>query len=365
MATSFTISLSFKGKIIQLHDIRQSTSGSELYNKTRQQFGWAENDEVKLLYKGKKLQPSDDTVFSNIPKKIPKIIVMATSSVTVSEVANQKTDPLMRGFEHEKKSEQKKVVDIWGMNGQNKKYKFCRFEPCSWQSFGHKSTESTPHSFAAQRLLEKLATDPGVIAVMKERELVVNTLGEMDPIDDRLMQKHEKDGSCLLGYNTNHGLRIDIKLRTDDLHGFRPYPSLVATLIHELSHNWVGDHNLLFWTNFAQMRAEYYYCHMHSTHFFNGKGTAEIAGLSDITKDNIFPFIIQELERDMQQHGLHPNMIQHPIQKRCQELDQSYATATAKKQRLGGGENQNVEGTGRERALAAAERRRQQQQQKE
>eukprot|EP00957_Ditylum_brightwellii_P180316 13736496-Ditylum_brightwellii.AAC.1 len=88
-----------------------------------------------------------------------------------------------------------------------------------------------------------LASDPGVIAVMKECELVVNALGEMDPIDDRLMQKHKADGACLLGYNTNHGLRIDIKLRTDDLQGFRPYPQLVSTQIHELSHNWVGEHD--------------------------------------------------------------------------------------------------------------------------
>merc|ERR1712183_979618 len=85
-----------------------------------------------------------------------------------------------------------------------------------------------------------------------------------DPIDDRIMRKMQREhgnNSCLLGYNTNRGLRIDIKLRTDDLNDFRPYPELVRTLIHELSHNWVGDHNLLFWTNYAQMRTEYLYAH--------------------------------------------------------------------------------------------------------
>jgi hypothetical protein len=39
----------------------------------------------------------------------------------------------------------------------------------------------------------------------------------MDPDDDRIMQRMQIEGEeCLLGYNTNRGLRIDTKLRTDD-----------------------------------------------------------------------------------------------------------------------------------------------------
>merc|ERR1719313_2609221 len=91
--------------------------------------------------------------------------------------------------------------------------------------------------------------------------LILFVVFTLDPIDDRIMMKTEAKGGCLLGYNTNRGLRIDLKLRSNDLQGFRSYPELVSTLIHELSHNWVGDHNLLFWTNYAQMRAEYLYTH--------------------------------------------------------------------------------------------------------
>merc|ERR1719420_942532 len=114
----------------------------------------------------------------------------------------------------------------------------------------------------------------------------------MDPVDDRIMQKAQQEhgDSCLLGYNTNRGPRIDIKLRTDDLQGFRSYPELASTLIHELSHNWVGDHNLLFWTNYAQMRAEYLFTHarLRGALVVRGKTTAELAGLEKTELENVF-----------------------------------------------------------------------------
>merc|ERR1712176_1241875 len=258
---------------------------------------------------------------------------------------------------------------------QHKDYKFCRLKACTDHSFGHRSTESTPHAFHAMKLLEKLSTDPGIVAIMKERELVVGTLGEMDPIDDRIMQKTESHGGCLLGYNTNRGLRIDIKLRTDDLSDFRPYSQLVSTLIHELSHNWVGDHNLLFWTNYAQMRAEYLFTHArmrNSAMIVRGKKAAELAGLTERALENIYELIMSELVREMSQHGLHPNMIADPIRQRVQELEEE--TRRMEKQggyRLGGlsmqqklaseGKTESVnviKGTStRELSLIAAERR--------
>merc|ERR1712224_799231 len=216
---------------------------------------------------------------------------------------------------------------------------------CTDHSFGHRSTESTPDAFKAMELLEKLSTDPGIVAIMKERELVVGTLGEMDPIDDRIMMKTEAHGGCLLGYNTNRGLRIDIKLRTDDLSGFRHYTELVSTLIHELSHNWVGDHNLLFWTNHAQMRAEYLFTHArlrNSAVIVRGKKTAELAGLNERALENVYELIMSELVGEMGQHGLHPNMIAGPIRQRVQELEEETRRLESQQgHRLGGGSMQD------------------------
>ena len=378
--SSFPVIISFQGKTVTLPNVTTLTTAQELYHQALEALQLSDEEtQVKLLFKGKRILKEDcDPVFSSVPNKPPKLIVLATSAVVAQAIASKKSDPTIRGFDQELLAKAKsQQAQHWGDGRQqDKNYKFCRFQSCTWQSFGHRPCESTPHDFAARELLDRLATDPGVVAVMKERELVVGTLGEMDPIDDRIMQKKQQQaqGSCLLGYNTNGGTRIDIKLRTDDLQGFRPYPELMATLLHELSHNWVGDHNLLFWTNYAQMRAEYLYTHARlrsSANLVKGKTTAELAGLEKAKLENVFDFITHELVQEMAQHGLHPNMIAEPIRQRIQELEASYSSG----QRLGGGEgddrgNYSTDGGGdtgsaRELALAAAERRARHQQDRE
>jgi len=403
----FEVNLSYKGKS-NIVRVSAATTGLELHQLTLttvfglHRNGFGENDVsvietsaefIKLLYKGKRIAAEPDKFpFKGQPtdenkKKTRKIMVVATNISAIQELSQKRSDPTIRGFEQEKDIIEKRKTAVsekyWGdAMVQHRDYKFCRLKACTDHSFGHRSTESTPHAFHAMKLLEKLSTDPGIVAIMKERELVVGTLGEMDPIDDRIMQKTESHGGCLLGYNTNRGLRIDIKLRTDDLSGFRQYPELAATLIHELSHNWVGDHNLLFWTNYAQMRAEYLCTHARlrkSAFIVRGKKTAELAGLNEHALQNTYELIMNELVREMSQHGLHPSMIAGPIRQRVQELEENHGMKYQEGYRLGGlpiqpmlyNEDKNAGVTGtegmsmRELALIAAERRAREQQKRE
>lgn len=257
-----------------------------LIAQARTAFALNADDDIRLLHAGKQLSSA-----SPLAGVSGKVMVMATSRAVASDLNEGRADPTVRGFDSEDREEARRRAETetalckksaaW-QSAQDARYRFSRITPVSWQSFGVRPGTSTPHAFAAQELLEKLAADPGVVACMVSRELVVGTLGEMDPIDDRLMIAKRGEGGDLLGYNTNGGMRIDIKLRTDDLSGFMPYARLAETLLHELCHNWVGPHNRLFWTLFAQMRVEYLHEHFRlaaSGVLVGGQTTAALAGV--------------------------------------------------------------------------------------
>ena len=66
---------------------------------------------------------------------------------------------------------------------------------------------TAPHASEAWWLLERLKTNPGIVAILRSRELLVGTLGKLDLVDDRIMQIMQLEGGeCLLGYYTNRGL---------------------------------------------------------------------------------------------------------------------------------------------------------------
>lgn len=360
------------------------------------------NIQLKLIFKGKTIAQTngsyaadeDENSTPAFPEGVKitnsgaKVIVMGTMTSGIETLNSMRSDPLMRGFDDEKLTIAKEANNnrtttstFWGpkLGIQHPKYKFCRIEECKDASFGTRPTSSTPHAFQARRFLEQLATDPGVVELLTSRELVVGCLGEMDPVDDRLMQKKKQEGACLLGYNTNHGLRIDIKLRTDDLSGFRPYNELASTLIHELSHNWVSEHDILFWTNYGQMRVEYLWkhaCFILGGVFVNGKRTASLAGVIDMIvlpsdgrntsnkaklMDNICQSVIKELAGEMAQHHLPVQLVAPAVigfgkDLMLQTKDDSLGIGHG--QRLGTSSNDENSGlSARERALAAAEKR--------
>lgn len=308
----FTIKFSHRGEVASVDNVDVRTisakallalARSSLDIITLAQHEHDDRDVVlRLIYKGKTIaREGDVNTTDNRPAFSPdmtlskdnllKVIVMSAPVSEIRELNSSRSDPLIRGFDDERQSNKSKdtksLSTYWGPlhTKQHTTYKFCRFQECTDASFGTRPGSSTPHAFEARRLLERLATDPGIVTILTSRELLVGTLGEMDPIDDRIAQQMEHEGGRVLGYNTNYGMRVDIKLRTDDLSTFRPYKELASTLIHELSHNWVGDHTVLFWTNYGQMRVEYLWKHarlMRGGVFVSGKRTATLAEVTEM-----------------------------------------------------------------------------------
>ena len=108
-----------------------------------------------------------------------------------------------------------------------------------------------PTADAALRLLHKLASDPGILGVMAKHRWKVPLLAEMPPEG-----KVGVSESCVLGYNVNAGQEIHLRLRTDDLKGFRRYARIRETLLHELTHNVWSDHDINFKRLCSQLNVE-------------------------------------------------------------------------------------------------------------
>lgn len=89
----------------------------------------------------------------------------------------------------------------------------------------------------AEELLRRLATDPGIRGVMEKRKYKVGTLSEMFP-----KGKVGVSPVCTLGVNVNRGQEISLRLRTDDLLGFRKFLSIKKVLYHELAHMEISEH---------------------------------------------------------------------------------------------------------------------------
>lgn len=92
----------------------------------------------------------------------------------------------------------------------------------------------------AEAVLRRLASDAGVLRVMRERRWRVGALREMAP------RGRVGVDPCLMGYNVGRGREIRLRIRTDDHKGFRSIPQLLAVLAHELAHNVHDAHDVAF-----------------------------------------------------------------------------------------------------------------------
>ncbi|KAI8620550.1 WLM domain-containing protein, partial [Chytriomyces sp. MP71] len=99
-----------------------------------------------------------------------------------------------------------------------------------------KPLEGLPNSDPARRLLIRIREDVGIIEVMRKHHWYVHTLTEMPPVAPT------EEGK-LLGFNKNAGEEISLRLRTDDMSGFRHYRTIISTVLHELVHMEIGPHN--------------------------------------------------------------------------------------------------------------------------
>lgn len=224
-------------------------------------------ENCKLIHRGKMLRPDhgEMTVGEAGLMAAAKVMLVASSAHDVSFVQSSRADPLVKGFVEEERDEQSRrkraraaALSAWGTK-QDAEYRF--------NSIKAEFKYSEPPPYEAERLLQRLSTDPGIIEIMKNHNFKVGILTEMSPVEaQERMAKRGTPNMDLLGYNQNAGEMIVLRLRTDNLKGFRPYHDLINTLIHELTHNVWGPHDHNFWKLFGELKAEYMRFHRFWSH---------------------------------------------------------------------------------------------------
>jgi len=252
----FFVSLQYMGVAYDV-PVQTGDSVSSIFDFVQEALDFP-RDNCKLICRGKVLRPHDAVSSSGKDRLLPgsKLMLVATSARDIAVVQSSRPDPLVKGFVEEERDEKRRqkrarqaALSAWGTK-QDAEYRF--------GSIKAEFKYNTPPPYEAERLLQKLATDPGIVEIMQTRHFKVGVLTEMSPAEaqDRMARKGTPNLD-LLGYNQNSGGMIVLKLRTDNVKGFRPYHDLINTLLHELTHNVWGPHDQNFWKLFGELKAQY------------------------------------------------------------------------------------------------------------
>ncbi|XP_021831454.1 ubiquitin and WLM domain-containing metalloprotease SPCC1442.07c-like [Prunus avium] len=93
---------------------------------------------------------------------------------------------------------------------------------CDFRTLQLPGIELNPPVSEALKRMHMLAADPGIISVMNKHRWRVGIMTEMAPVGYVGISP-----KCILGFNKNHGQEISLRLRTDDLKGFKKYESIM------------------------------------------------------------------------------------------------------------------------------------------
>ena len=199
--------------------------------------------DIKLIHAGKVLK--DDDTIGRIPGGLnAKLTMMGSNPEAIEAMKDQSVSNVNN----------KRIID--DLNGvintkSNSKIESRQkeYNPYKFQSI--QTLPNLPNEEKAREILNLLANDEGILAVMKKHKWSVGALCELYPegyvgVSD----------VCVMGLNENHGQKILLRLRTDDLKGFRKILSIRKVLCHELAHNVHSEHDSNFYILMRQIERE-------------------------------------------------------------------------------------------------------------
>jgi hypothetical protein len=258
------IHLTFRGNKIEI-PLRDDTTVGQLKANIMEQSGDSslQPSDLKLLFKGKQLTNDEGNLnqFITKPQRVYRLIVTGVSA----SQAQTMDDELRNGMQQRAKF----VRDDLSTAGQQEVQRRKRLGQMMLNKAGHKQIHQSssssssfgfgrieilpnlPNEKKAKDILTTLANDPGILACMSKHKWNVGSLAELYPDG-----KVGESAVCVMGLNKNNGQEILLRLRTDDIQGFRKPLSIRKVLYHELAHNVHSEHDTQFFQLMRQIERE-------------------------------------------------------------------------------------------------------------
>ncbi|KAL3679840.1 hypothetical protein R1sor_022796 [Riccia sorocarpa] len=240
MDLHFTVS--YRGKNLQL-TLPAGSTLRELGERLVELTGVAPHTIKLMLPKRLPLQPMSPQQSSTLLRQSGiteglMVRMMGSSAAEVATVSqNSSRDTRVRGFAEEEELARRRAYSASSSSSLPKgNYIFCDFRTLSLPG-----VELTPPPSMALSIMHKLASDRGIVAIMNKYRWRVGVMTELAPVGYVGISP-----KCILGFNKNRGEEISLRLRTDDLKGFRKYDSIKKTLLHELAHMVHDEHDEKF-----------------------------------------------------------------------------------------------------------------------
>jgi hypothetical protein len=259
------IHLTYRGNKIEI-PLRDDTTVGQLKANIMEHNGDSslQQSDLKLLFKGKQLT-NDEGNLNHIITKPQRVYRLVATGVSASQ-AQAMDEELRNGMQQKANF----VRDDLSTAGQQEMERRKRLGQMMLHQAGYKQQHQSvsslsssysfgrieilpnlPHPEQAKGILTTLANDPGILACMSKHKWNVGSLAELYPDG-----KVGESAVCVMGLNENKGQRILLRLRTDDLQGWRKVLSIRKVLYHELAHNVHSDHDSDFFALMRQIERE-------------------------------------------------------------------------------------------------------------
>eukprot|EP01026_Neomeris_dumetosa_P037461 TRINITY_DN3034_c0_g1_i4.p1 TRINITY_DN3034_c0_g1~~TRINITY_DN3034_c0_g1_i4.p1 ORF type:complete len:360 (+),score=32.98 TRINITY_DN3034_c0_g1_i4:84-1163(+) len=243
MSNMFVLNYKFKGQRYELSIDKEDPTLKELLSQIAEERGLS-FETIKLVAPKfvRPIFPSSQLCSQAGLHSGVRVIILGSSQEQLEAIRNSREDRTIVGFQEELKRAARRI-DYSTETSPSTLLGSSRFH--SYKVLQEPGLSPNPQE--ALKLLQRLATDRSIVHIMTTYHWDVGLLSEMPPEG-----KVGVSAMCILGYNVNKGQEISLRLRTDDLLGFRKYGKIRETLIHELTHMVWSDHDI----NFKQLNSQ-------------------------------------------------------------------------------------------------------------